>query len=253
MRTRTAKTAFTLIELLVVVAIMAILVSLLLPALSSARRRARCTQCLGNLRQLGIALNLYVQSERVYPLATAGDGLGAWQKALRPNASAQVFRCPQRKKPSADLLQFFPDITSEIEPHYGYNSLGAARSNPPKINLGLGGDWIWTGKREGQYEPVPEHRITAPARMVAIGDSAALIRPPMANTNASPANLNYLAFPHIFPEWGYAGVGDWHDGKANFVFCDGHVQTAPQQVWMAADPERKRIWNNDHQPHPESW
>jgi prepilin-type N-terminal cleavage/methylation domain-containing protein len=56
--------AFTLLELLVVIAIIGVLVSLVLPALSQARSRARETQCLGNLRQVGVAAKLYVDDNR---------------------------------------------------------------------------------------------------------------------------------------------------------------------------------------------
>jgi len=68
------RSAFTLIELLVVIAIIAILAALLLPALKTAKEKAQRTSCLAGMKQLGLALNMYLTDNQDYmPWVNWGD------------------------------------------------------------------------------------------------------------------------------------------------------------------------------------
>jgi prepilin-type N-terminal cleavage/methylation domain-containing protein len=90
--TMTYRTAFTLVELLVVVAIIGVLVALLLPAVQAAREASRRTHCANNLRQLGVAAQLYHDAQQHFPGSWVnGDENVTWGLHLMPHLEQAAF------------------------------------------------------------------------------------------------------------------------------------------------------------------
>ena len=234
MRRRQAQQAFTLIELLVVIAIIAILSSLLLPALSRGREKARQTACIGNLRQLALAARLYWDDHegrtfyyRTYMtnngtiywfgwIGQGAEGMRAFDHtkgALYPYLAGRgVELCPSlnyqmnRFKLKADGAAY----------GYGYNIHLSVPVSQPAFNV---------------------EAIHTPGTVALLADTAQVntFQPP-----ASPDNPMLEEFYYISTNEPTAHFR--HSGKANVAFVDSHVEAArPKEGTLDARLPREKV------------
>jgi prepilin-type N-terminal cleavage/methylation domain-containing protein/prepilin-type processing-associated H-X9-DG protein len=253
---------FTLVELLVVIAVIAILAALLLPALAKAKASAQSAACKSNLRQLGLALNMYVHDNEKYPSNIELYGPLGFQgfysyglNWLRPYMSQpsaladvrlkmaftkpDVFVCPARRPVKVPGLLTNPGAYT-YPPGYDYNEAGTGK-NQLHSRLGLGAAIVFSGwaspdslpaDRSESFE-VSAASVKAPSDMIAIGDTG-------GGASIGPNIVGSL-------------IGAIHSAGANVAFCDGHVEYAKQPKWVEATDTARKRWNNDNQPHPETW
>jgi prepilin-type N-terminal cleavage/methylation domain-containing protein/prepilin-type processing-associated H-X9-DG protein len=114
---RQVRRGFTLIELLVVVAIIAVLIALLLPAVQAAREAARRSQCVNNLKQIGLAIHNYISTHDALP--PSGGWCSAGGCPLRTD-SPQTASMKVRILPFMEQQQLF-NAYNFMFGDYGYN------------------------------------------------------------------------------------------------------------------------------------
>jgi prepilin-type N-terminal cleavage/methylation domain-containing protein/prepilin-type processing-associated H-X9-DG protein len=236
---KSKKSGFTLIELLVVIAIIAILAAILFPVFSRAREKARQTACLSNMKQIGMALAMYVQDwDETFPFLGC-FGCGGGPDANNPLCTPQAKIYPYVKNtgvydcPSADMYKLVVVAN------------GCARADPSGWGWPFPPEFLGTSIDIGWNDQMYACKLAAmptPAETAVFADASMAFT--CGGTRVVYANSCAAA---CLPSWSPGRYRRYtrHSEGENLVFADGHAK------WMnflkIADSCGKLFWpRRDH-------
>ncbi|MDR1284179.1 MAG: prepilin-type N-terminal cleavage/methylation domain-containing protein [Opitutaceae bacterium] len=235
-----ARRAFTLVELLTVIAIIGILAAIIIPVVGKVRASARSATCLSNLRQIGIATQMYLTENKniMYPHA----GAARWHRYLNPYVK-NVPAVPDWTK-ARNYFLYCPDILFE------------RRANGEPFNEAFVGYLknAWLGST-GNNTVVVITDAYPPSRVAVIWDDTHTYNPSAPNPDGGSPGAGYNANGgYVGGSGSYYKLAFRHNNQCHVLMLDGHVASlkAGPTKTPADYPHPQILWGNfpDYPKHP---